>query len=452
MKKGVERPESKNATILIVDDSKDNLRMLVEILKAHRFNVRPARDGQMALSSARNFPPDLILLDIVMPSPNGYEVCKALKENPRTRHIPVIFISGLDETEDILKAFRVGGVDYITKPFKPPEVIARINTHLSIKELTTQLEQQKQALLFEVAERQKAYNQLERLQKRLKQNNIRLAQRVQEEVRKFKEQQEILIQRSKLEALGELAAGMAHEINQPLSGISMALDNVFYKIMGGTAKPAYVKEKFDTLQTHVNRIESIIDHIRLFSRQQHNDTVSTVNVATVCQNAISMIRRQYMRQGISLEFSPPDAPFLVQANMYKLEQVLLNLFSNARDAILQKQRNEKLKNEGTKKQSFQRFKNASLPDNCILITLEGDADNVFIDVADAGDGVDAAIVHKIFDPFYTTKSPEQGTGLGLSISYGIIKEYDGRIQVDTKKSKGTLMRISLPRFFEQGED
>jgi signal transduction histidine kinase len=125
--------------ILIVDDKPDNLRLLAGILSQHGFVVRPARDGSLALASAKSVPPDLILLDIRMPEMDGYEVCRQLKADPRTQNIPVIFISALDDVQDKVKSFAVGGVDYMTKPFQAEEVLARVHTHLTIRQLQLDL-------------------------------------------------------------------------------------------------------------------------------------------------------------------------------------------------------------------------------------------------------------------------------------------------------------------------
>ncbi len=125
--------------ILIVDDTPANLRLLSNMLKEQDYKVRSAPNGELALKSARAIPPDLILLDIKMPGMNGYEVCEQLKADPRTRDIPVIFISALDQTEDKVRALTFGGVDYITKPFQVEEVLARVETHLAVHSLQQRL-------------------------------------------------------------------------------------------------------------------------------------------------------------------------------------------------------------------------------------------------------------------------------------------------------------------------
>lgn len=132
------------ANILIVDDTPNNLRLLSTILSEQGYEVGKAINGEIALRSAQAVPPDLILLDINMPDLNGYEVCEKLKASDRTQEIPVIFISALDDVLDKVKAFSVGGVDYVTKPFQAEEVLARVRTHLNIQALQNALRKEQQ--------------------------------------------------------------------------------------------------------------------------------------------------------------------------------------------------------------------------------------------------------------------------------------------------------------------
>ena len=133
------RSEAPQDNILIVDDAPANLRLLSEMLSKRGYGVRAVTSGERALASVRTDPPNLILLDIRMPGMNGYEVCKHLKADPPTRHIPVIFLSALNELQDKVQAFAVGGVDYVTKPFQGEEVLARVETHLALRKLQNQL-------------------------------------------------------------------------------------------------------------------------------------------------------------------------------------------------------------------------------------------------------------------------------------------------------------------------
>jgi len=127
------------ANILVVDDTVENLRLLSGLLGEHGFHVRPVPSGRLALQAAASSPPDLILLDINMPEMDGYEVCRRLKATAGLENIPVIFLTALSETADKVKAFSVGGVDYITKPFQFDEVLARVNTHVALRRASQEL-------------------------------------------------------------------------------------------------------------------------------------------------------------------------------------------------------------------------------------------------------------------------------------------------------------------------
>ncbi|MEO8892089.1 MAG: response regulator, partial [Coleofasciculaceae cyanobacterium] len=144
------------ADILVVDDTPNNLRLLSTMLNEQGYKVRKIMNGALAIRVALQAPPDLILLDIDMPGMNGYEVCKLLKANPKISEIPVIFLSALDDASDKVKAFAVGGADYITKPFQVPEVLARVENQLRMKTLSQQLYQQNAQLQQEIKERQQA--------------------------------------------------------------------------------------------------------------------------------------------------------------------------------------------------------------------------------------------------------------------------------------------------------
>jgi len=140
-------------TILIIDDTPETLAVLTDLLRHHGFQVRPAINGGLALNAARKSLPDLVILDILMPGMDGFEVCRRLKADPTTADVPVIFVSARDELVDTVKAFKVGGVDYITKPFNPEVVLARVETHLNTRRMQIALQQQNIQLQHEIAER-----------------------------------------------------------------------------------------------------------------------------------------------------------------------------------------------------------------------------------------------------------------------------------------------------------
>lgn len=161
--------------ILIVDDTKSNLRLLSSILTSQGYQVRPVTSGPKALAAAQSNPPDVILLDIVMPGMDGYAVCEALKADPRTSDVPVIFISALRDGRDKVNAFRVGGVDYIPKPFQEEEVLARVNLHLELRRYRQHLEEMVTQRTAELLERNR---ELEATQHALCRANQSLSQAV----------------------------------------------------------------------------------------------------------------------------------------------------------------------------------------------------------------------------------------------------------------------------------
>ncbi len=191
--------------MLLVDDNPVNLDVLVETLGHEGYDILVATNGMQALSIAQQRLPDLILLDINMPEMDGYEVCRRLKEADQTQAIPILFISALGEVVDKVRAFGSGGVDYITKPFQTEEVLARIRTHLTLRRLQEEL----QAANLELKEKN------ETLENTLNQ---------------IKEMQNHLVMQEKMASLGDLVAGVAHEMNTPLGAISSMHDTLIRAI------------------------------------------------------------------------------------------------------------------------------------------------------------------------------------------------------------------------------
>lgn len=257
--------------------------------------------------------------------------------------------------------------------------------------------------------------------------NKNLKKRIEVEVEKAKSQQQLLIQKSKLESLGELSAGLAHEINQPMGGISMGLENIMYKISNKELTSDYVESKIKFLFKDIERIRKIIEHVRTFSRDQQKTDQEIFDINTVINNTISLINRQYTNHQVDLQFENPDIKLSTLGNPFKLEQVILNLLSNAKSAV---DKRASLNSEPFTKQ--------------IKISCNTNNNYVYIKVKDNGIGIPKEIIDRIFDPFFTTKDEESGTGLGLSISYGIINEMKGAIEVMSAPKEHTEITIKLP--------
>ncbi len=245
----------------------------------------------------------------------------------------------------------------------------------------------------------------------------------------LKEKQQMLIQKSKLESLGELSAGMAHEINQPLSVISLALENIIFKTKDQIPARDYFEKKFSVIVQNIDRIREIIDHVRIFSRDQGQIIFERVDVNEVIRNAYSLVREQYKNQRIDVEFDLKKDIGSSLGNSQRFEQVILNLLSNARDAIEEK---GKSGNSGT-------------PGKINIITRNASG-KIYIEVRDTGIGIPKENMDLLFTPFFTTKSEGLGTGLGLPIVYGILREMNGEIIVESEPGEYTSVTITLPEY------
>ncbi len=243
-----------------------------------------------------------------------------------------------------------------------------------------------------------------------------------QDITELKKAQIQVIQASKLATLGEMSTGLAHELNQPLSTIEMAANNIATKIKMGTADPDYTLSKIERIQGQVQRASSIIDHMRVFGRTA-NDKLETFDVRDVMRSALGLIGEQLRLAAIEVTTScKHECPFILGYKV-QLEQVFLNILVNAHDALIENDDNTARK-----------------------IVVEGtpiDDDTLKISFTDTGGGISEDKLTRIFEPFFTTKEIGKGTGLGLSISYGIIHDMGGTMSVKNVDS-GACFEIALP--------
>lgn len=237
-----------------------------------------------------------------------------------------------------------------------------------------------------------------------------------------------LIQASKLATVGEMAAGIAHELNQPLNIMRMAADNVLIRMDTGNIDTDYVRDNLVLVSEQAGRMGKIILHMRVFSRQDTSDFVP-FDPARPTRNACELMRRQLQLESVELNLDLEMSDHLVEGSESQLEQVVINMITNARDAI-QEQPHEGA-TEGTR-------------GKIIVTASPHPSDATFIvKVTDTGGGIPSDVLARVFDPFFTTKDVGIGTGLGLSVSYGIISSMGGTI---TARNTGTgcEMCIELP--------
>ena len=242
---------------------------------------------------------------------------------------------------------------------------------------------------------------------------------VQRREHELREKQEQLVQAGKLATLGELTTGVAHELNNPLNNIGLFIGNVIDLIELGEADPQRMLHELHSAMQQVHKATEIISHLRTFGRAA---TVSRepVVINQVIQRAISLVHKQLHLRQIEVQLRFPSEDVIVIGNAIQMEQVFINLLTNARDAL------------------------ADVTQKMITITCTVKTDVVNIHFCDTGPGIPAGLEQRIFDPFFTTKEVGAGTGLGLSITYGIIKEHQGSIAVESCPGEGALFIIQLP--------
>jgi len=237
-----------------------------------------------------------------------------------------------------------------------------------------------------------------------------------------------MIQSERLTSLGEMSAGMAHEINQPLNTLSILFDNILFEAKQNHAvSEEYLESKADKIFNNILRIRNLIDHVREFSRNQEGYTFTQFNINESILNALTMVSEQFKIAGIKLITELEENLPQVEGNTYKFEQVMLNLVLNSKDALLEK--------KATLGEPYPMF---------IKITTRCDSKKINICVEDNGSGIKDEHKDKIFQPFYTTKDTGKGTGLGLSISYSLIREIKGEIDIRSKINIGTKFSITIP--------
>ena len=227
--------------------------------------------------------------------------------------------------------------------------------------------------------------------------------------------------------LGEMASGIAHEINQPLNIISMVMDKILFETAKTeTVNVDFLKTKSDKIFENIIRIRNIIDHVRAFSKSHDDYVLTAFDVNSCIENATSMIIEQSKYLGITLALNLDKRIPQIVGNTFKLEQVIVNLLTNAKDAVTEKKKKE---------EGFNDMK--------INILTYQENQKLIIEINDNGIGVEDEDLHNIMLPFYTTKEEGKGTGLGLSICYQIIKEMNGTIEIISNKPYGTSIKLIL---------
>ena len=254
-----------------------------------------------------------------------------------------------------------------------------------------------------------------------------------------------LIHSGRMTALGEMATGVAHELNQPLNGIAAYIQLMESRIMAGrNIDPEEQLSNFRDILHEVNRMSQIIEHMKIFSRSgkipNHKEPV---DIQTVYNSSMKLLRTQFVNHGIELQEDLPDNLPAVLGDNVRIQQVFMNILINARDAL------DSMAAILNVDELLKRGKKISIS---MEESYRNDKKGVSIFIEDNGLGISDENASKIFDPFFTTKSPDKGTGLGMSISYGIVKDLDGEIEIETEKNVKTQFTVWLPAYYRQSRD
>ncbi|MCD6178438.1 MAG: hybrid sensor histidine kinase/response regulator [Bacteroidales bacterium] len=401
----------KTPLILLVDDTPQNIQVLGAILKNQGYSFALTTSGKETYQLLKKVTPDIILLDVMLPDEDGFSICDNLKKQEATADIPILFLTAKNETADKIQGFKVGAVDYITKPFEELEVIERVKNHLRAKLDRDQI---------------KSYNnELEEI----------VDQRTNELLKKERET-----------ILAQFIQGVVHNIRGPISSALAASDliqamreDLNVKIDAGIEKSElknHLSEVWEILELNNEVLKKMAGNLESMLRKSRTDKIQENDVYDLNE----MIKQELEFLDVDLKFKNKvekkivlsDKKLAVFVALGDIAQVFENLIKNAMDAMFEK-------------------------DNpCISIETGSTNGFHWFSVKDNGDGIPDSIIRKIFDPFFTTKplksDPDAinptpiGTGIGLQFCKKTIESYNGKIEVEEGRSKGAKFTVYLPAF------
>ena len=373
---------NRNSVVLIVDDD-PTVRFLVrETLEPAGFVVEEASDGAQALGAWERVRPDLVLLDVHLPGIDGFAVCARLRASPLGTSVPVVMVTGLDDIESIDRAYDSGATDFITKPINWPLLAHRVRyVHRTSKS--------------EIA------------------------------LRKSEDQ---LRQALKMEAIGRLAGGIAHDFNNVLAVILGQAELLLTALPDGDPR----RRRVESIHQAADRAATLTRQLLAFSRKQLLQP-RLLDLNNVVGRIVLMLK-SLLGEDIELVVKTAAEVAPAKADPGQLDQVVLNLALNARDAMPQGGQLTLETADVELDEMFARRNPGAYPGQYVMLA-----------VSDTGVGMDADTRAHLFEPFFTTKEMGKGTGLGLATVYGIVKQSDGYIRVESELGRGSRFTVYLPR-------
>jgi len=563
--------QAKQATILVVDDDEFNIKLLKKMLAIEGHAVRTAASGEEALASVAEQLPDLVLLDVMMPGLDGLEVARRLKADPRTRPIPIILITALEDDESRIKGLEAGAEEYLSKPVNRVELQMRVKNLLKLKEFADFLADHNRILEEQVQRRTASLNESENKLRKITESaqdaivmvdnsgNISFWNAAAEKIfgypahealgknlhqllvppkyreashdgfarfrhsgegavvgntrelvalhkngeefpielslsavkidevwqgigivrditerkkmekqaadhyeqianintglvaahQKLQQAQNQLLQSEKMASIGLLAAGVAHEINNPIGYVNSNLgtlnkylanllavldryeaaeaalgaDSPLVEELRQFKKKVYLERIRKDIhlviaesQQGLERVKKIVLDLKNFSRTESEEKWTLADVHQCLESTLNVVWNElkYKCEVVKEYAALPD----IQCLPSQLNQVFMNLLVNAAQAIEVRGK--------------------------VTIRTGQEGDRIWVEVSDTGNGIPAENIPRLFDPFFTTKPVGKGTGLGLSVSYSIVEKHHGRIEVHSEAGKGSTFRVWLP--------
>ena len=401
---------------------------MVGHLEAQGYRVLIAQDGEEGLQRAELTHPDVILLDVMMPGPSGFEVCRRLKSRSSTREIPVIFMTSLTETRDKVTGFAAGAVDYVTKPLQVDEVMARIDTHLKLHAAQTQLEEQNTLLAMyredlegQVAERTAALHEINR---RLR-AEVAERERAEQQVRRLNEELEARVSErtAQLSAanreLQAFAYSVSHDLRAPLRVVAGYAARLMEIRRNGSEDEE--RHCLERIVGNTERMSALIEALLTYARAGHPAVrAEPVALEPLVRQLTDTLAARIAAAGASVELRSPLAAPLGDATL--VGQILTNLLDNAL--------------------TYRRPQVS--PQIRVSATLEGSM--VLLQVADNGIGIAPAYQNRVFEVFERLHGADEypGNGIGLAIVAKAARLMGGEVAVESAPGEGSTFSVRLP--------